>query len=892
MEEKEQNYIDRLINEEDIIPVSEEFYSDTASYNKDINCNIDECIDAYNKYSIPEEPVKVEEDFVSRIINEDKASSGSTTNSSVKNAVGIDVTGSNSEKLNEKIEIHQENTSTPDTKQIVLEEQQAHTFKEEALNVFNQAKAISVNKLEQAGNKIMRAPVDEVTHSDKNFEEGYETYTKGIKAAEDVITVIGLTSVANSELNTIKHVDKACKQMDKLVGEKTISVDNLSLSKEELNQKLKSAGVDSDVRRSIVKNKDLISERCIMQSKLKTADTNIFDIHTTKGQQALREYLKQSDNGVVRYAGSRNFSTNVHSKLAKNKNLKKKNIEGTDKSAVKMSSAIAKAQASKRKLGNKRKRVVVSRMTGAINKSVACDANFSSGFAEFNRTARLLGKAKSVGVLTTRLAYKILIGSKRGGYKGLVSLTVKGMLKTPPGRAVSDVTKKALKYSLDKIRAGKDLIKKGAVTAKNAAKTAVNNTKLVNKTKKTFNRVKNSSGVKKAANVAKKTAKVTKKGAKVVGKPVKVAGKAVKGTFGAVSKVFSALNTLKKWIAIALVAVVGIFIIVCFACQAVLSIIQMGNTSTEVILAYDDVFMRDKIEELSERFVDRKKYAVNKGKGVPENTDTWSENDGGTVNIEAYDTEHKLIKYGHPDSSGEWVKGYKVYYVNHDGRIITDATNNIKDVLCLAYVQMNSLGLPWSEENLDVINSYINKWYEWLNGDNSDIYIEESDLYSCDTGCSTMSYMCNDDCTLDKISSVSFCSYSDAAESVRKGTKLFDGNEVRYNKYGDFCSLVCNHAGHSHGTRRVIGEPVFSECDDYTVTKCCNGHNVSVCYGHRDVVIKIPMRTMEDAFNESYKVNGDNSGWTDDEKEWIKILAATDWKGLYWADPNELTIIQ
>ncbi len=84
--------------------------------------------------------------------------------------------------------------------------------------------------------------------------------------------------------------------------------------------------------------------------------------------------------------------------------------------------------------------------------------------------------------------------------------------------------------------------------------------------------------------------------------------------------------------------------------------------------------------------------------------------------------------------------------------------------------------------------------------------------------------------------------------------------------------------------------------DGDTVTDYwCDGHEVSVCHGHKDIDIFIKVGTMEDyffgragaldatgkAYEAAYEAFISRGGWTDTAKDWAKTLYGMDWVSLY-----------
>ena len=100
-----------------------------------------------------------------------------------------------------------------------------------------------------------------------------------------------------------------------------------------------------------------------------------------------------------------------------------------------------------------------------------------------------------------------------------------------------------------------------------------------------------------------------------------------------------------------------------------------------------------------------------------------------------------------------------------------------------------------------------------------------------------------------------------------------------------------NHISYkSHGS--AVNKAPSSKCKNYSTTYYCTGHKIKVCYGHRDITIKIPIKTMTDAFSENFMVSDHsfpthlNGQWEEDSQDWCSSLYSADWYDLYGKDPS------
>jgi len=186
----------------------------------------------------------------------------------------------------------------------------------------------------------------------------------------------------------------------------------------------------------------------------------------------------------------------------------------------------------------------------------------------------------------------------------------------------------------------------------------------------------------------------------------------------------------------------------------------------------------------------------------------------------------------------------------------------------------------------------MDKYFKWLNPNEDTATMrnnsDESDIYFCEDGCKTIYYKCKDASTLTN-SFHAYIGHVAISSDAANGTKFY--GSVSSNLNGDFYATTCN--GHNilndNGTTTYVNHGstingVPSGCDNYSTQYYCTGHSIKACYGHRDISIYIPIKTMQDAFDEGYKA--DSSQWTEDDQDWCWNLYNADWYDLYGSDPS------
>lgn len=946
----------------------------------------------------------------------DKAIAELKSDGAVKNetkerisAMGISLNTSDGELANKLKEKEIKSASVDDThKETETRKEQKSHFKEDALHTFAIGLNVTAVRLQQAGQIMVDKTKDDILYGDRYMRTGRDEIKKYTQPMATVATMIGLTGLASDTKHQVANISNAGAKAAKAITDGKMDVLDLNLSRKELKEKLKSAGVSRDAISQITKNKTDIQLMLRVKANLldkqgrglvglSDADKKLlsgndfFNLKNKEVGDLLKRHLAGSDNDVVRYmvTNGRLNSKDIRN-LVKKKNIEKNGINSDDVALLKLIGKTQRMRGAKIELDKRRIQLIQQRVKKSAMEIMKGDKNTEAGVKNLQmayKTTRLVSHA-----VPYDLTKKILLGTKRGGYKGVISIAAKTLAKGGKFSAKilsKHANKLAVQFAKNTavgrtLAKGVATVKQGADAAKSAVKTgakvvAAPVTNSVNAAKKAYKEaarkareVAKKAAQTKAGKVAAATAKAGGKGVSLfVGKPLKAGAGVARKISASIGKIISVWNKIKKFLLIGALCIVASYMMTVLFVNMILTIFnQDGETIQTVLLADSDNFVEEQIQRISDKFATRKEDAISTGEGTPINPNV--------VN------GHTISKYGHPDSTGNWVKGYKIYYTDSDGNVIQDGQNNVKDTLILTYVQMDGEwginqedGDPTGDSFENKAIKMMDKWYDWLN-DSGKNNVEESDIYFCDDGCDTIYYTCNDDAIADN-DDHDYVSMSVAQSEINAGAHVYPaGKTLSKKNYGDYYIATCNghdhgkeeteivgpkgcddyevtfdedkHTGvayytakcnghtndkgvrtrhvdykgvisrpekcdyynlteedgkiiatcnkeggrsHDHGTKRGTGVDTFIGCTDYSVQYYCTGHSATMCYGHKDVTIKIPVKVMQDAFDAKKKVSGDglysylpiDKPWSEDDKEWCFDLYNADWYDLYGIDP-------
>ena len=949
-----------MVPEEQIKGVTETYMSDYVEYADEYSAEVKQTL-INNTVSTQVETSKMVETVAQTVetaSNEraaEKSADGTYTTSTQENNVRDKTL--NEENEDKKVaDTHVEKTET--------ELKQAE-FKEQALHQFSQVANSVTRKLETAGNVAVTTVVHEVVTADKNTQAGVEDFKKIAAPIAEAAAIIGMTALASSYSDQMKLLSKAGANIDKLVAEGKLSADDLLKSKKELNKQLKAAGVSSEDRKNILSNRqdihDMMGVRSEMKSMAATGQIRIdeklteflngkefFDLRKNEMGQLLQMYYRNSSDDVIRNTFGKGDFTGKSAKEFRKflRKADKNEVSANGRAAIKMGQLAANRAKYNRMLSSHVHQKIKMSIKKMISNVTSSDKNTAEGFRTYSTVAKMssfIGKGgikvligtrkhgyKGLATQSLRVVKKIMIGTKKHGYKGVATQIGRSVIRFAKytDKSFYALTNHSIGHFLsvsktnirngakavrDGVRAGTDMAKKQALLAANKAKNKAASTAVGKKVVKANNARINATNAavakyKAAQNAARKAAQkiAQTKAAKAayatgnavakgvdlfVGKPLRFGAGVFRKVKLAIGKVFNAFNVVKKF----LIGAVGVFcfmyIIVALAIMGLLNLFNQDTTAImNILLAERDEFVTESIERYQQKSDDINDTAVELGEGTPLTTSVTS--------------GHTISKYGHPNSDGSWAQGYKIYYTDSNGNVIQNGSNNIKDTLVLAYVQMDG---EWNESDEDKATKAMDDYFEWLNPSSSSSNMinnsEESDIYFCADGCETAYYKCSDSATLTATDHT-YMSQTDIQTQKSNGTTFYGTITA---KSGDYYVRKCK--GHiisntttnedgtttttystvNHGSK-TNGTP--SGCNNYSTTYYCTGHSIKACYGHRDISIYIPIKTMQDAFDDEYMASVSfftflsGGQWTEDDMDWCWCLYNADWYDLYGIDPN------
>lgn len=450
----------------------------------------------------------------------------------------------------------------------------------------------------------------------------------------------------------------------------------------------------------------------------------------------------------------------------------------------------------------------------------------------------------------------------------------------------------------------------GIKTAKSAVKSKVASTKTVRRARKTIGKIKDralqttagkglSAAGKSIGNAQKAyTKQKIKKQAK---KNVKKAAvrkitssapvRAITAPFRFLGSAFNGLRTIIfKFLKIVGIVIAAIFafyflIMLLFTLIDAASTTVINITSTIIVQRKDEsmhTLVEDFLEKDAEKYEEAKKIATDPPKHDASHIDA-----EGYYPDEAYNGE-KLYHYGHPQSAddananmyhndiegSETDNGYNIAYLDADGNVVGQDTNNIKDVITLDYMVndqwFDAIGDKYDESTFLQTQKDCEKWFEILNPE--PIYLV-SDLYH--TGYASDVYEHGDGATYE--GKTYYCDdedwYNRYDEARANGVEFYDTPEPYSEKGCTFDEDKYNE-DYQVWTENDDGSNDPPNRDDAKYWYC-PGHDALHCsYGFRDVKIYVTVLRKEDVIKAwdnnnilTYKVptNYDCTEWKDVE---------------------------
>ena len=703
----------------------------------------------------------------------------------------------------------QKNTAAEQGKTDVEASVQAHALKEETAREFHTSIDMEnkfSNVYEQGKTAVRSMTEDDLT------AEGHRETEKYVKPVTLAVAMFASASAVSNIKSELEKTTKAVQDTVSLIEQGKLSLGDLNGKKKELIEKLKDLELPKETIHHIVRGRKDSYDLIVTQAFLMDLDMrkhfleptqrehlnskHFFDLRKKEIHELVALYFKHSKNEVLQKTNVMNLSVWDLKKLERS--AKKNGFTSKDISAIRVA----------RKLGNlKRARIAhgatktkayirafydLSRNMkdemideGLQTISVSQKVSFATysvvkvGIAGGRVSVHLINKIPAVRWLES----KAVAGGKYAGRAVAQGVREAGNILTSPVKKTVSIVQKTAKTEIEKRVSKKTIaeIRKARAKATEKGKNAM---------------VK-----------AKKVANGMKQGEKNVGNAARVATTPIRFIGGGLHKVISLFNTVKIKIAIGFLALAASYILlIAIMCMLIAISSSSGEGIVTTILSRDTSLVATMVNTLQERTEEREAEAV----ALTETVKNPEVLGGRTID-----------RYGYQLEDGTWTEGYTITHVDKNGVQIASGANNSKDVIILTYLLMQA-----------DFDSYTNArdkllWDMW-DLMNPDCTYDETDIYTCTTGCETVYYSCNDLATLTATGHT-YETASAMQEYITEG--VFFKESIKTNIYGDSYKSVCN--GHDHGSSSTtVITP--TGCDSYTIslsgtsyTVTCNGHTIN-----------------------------------------------------------------
>lgn len=748
------------------------------------------------------------------------------------------------------------------------------TQKEEKPHQFKQGVDV-IQPMSGVGNVLAQTVKHKVEDSDEHYQSGVRETKKYVAPVLDAVAVVGAKELSKGIKAELNKIDIASGQVYELIRKSELSMVDLAdkkLLKEQLD---KIEGLSAFQKKQIVKFRETAYDLMMVRDALEKqagasldlekqlrahlSSREFFDLRQQKTNELLKAYFGSSNNDVLKNVNPASMSEKRIKKLLKTR--EKNGFTDTDCAAIRLARRQMRYRESRIKIGrllNIRRRIEVLK-----EYSYRADGTAAAGLQNIAHMAQITHAVYSVGKFGLKAG--VVTASFVGKYTGAAYLLHKlGKMKREKAERLKSKAREAVKNSRPYRAANQ---KVGAAKAKVTEKLGQNSA--VQKFKKMRSKVQ-----KKAKAAAKKVNRI-KAAARAAGKKIKLGKDMVLSPFRLLGKGISGLIGVFGKIKMVLLATAGIilaaYLIIVVLANAILSIVSAESAAAlTAILTDNDNFIPQMTALLQIKVDAKRQDAMDIVEGTPKNPNVFE--------------GHSIQKYGHPDADGNWVKGAEIIYVDGDGSIILNGRNNIKESIALAYVIMEGD----FDSNTRARDDLILDLWELMN---PAVTYLESDVYTCPHGCDSFDYECNS--TEDYTAMSSY-----QADGVG-----FYGEIKAYSSYGDSYEASCDGCTDAdnnpvdHGSTRGTGAASGpAGCSNYSVEYNCTGHSVTVCYGHKDVEVYVPVVSMEEMFasgtlptasGKTYQTYLNSfEGWTADNQEWAMLLVNTDWFELYGIDPS------
>ena len=783
--------------------------TETVSYRESIQITIPEQYTSPNKSFRQEEMVEV---FSYAKKEENKGTTVSTF-TQIRDANSKDVAQGQTENTTRDVNVAgqshaegQKDTAAEQGKIDIEASMQGHELKEETAREFRTSVNIDnkvQNVYEQSKTAIRSLTEDELV------SEGHRETEKYIKPVSLAVAMFVSSSAIRNIKSELHKSVKAVQETATLVEQGKVSLSYLSGKKKNLKEKLNIMELSKEsIHRIIHSRKDTydflvtraslmdldMSKQILEQKQREFLNSgNFFDMRKKETYELVALYFKHSKNEVLQKTNVMNLSLKDLKKLERS--AKKNGLTAKDISAIRLA----------RKMGNIKR----ARIAHGITKSKA----FIRAWYDLSRNMKdeMLDEGFQTLSVSQKVGFATYSVVKVGVSAGKVSIHL--VNKIPVVRYLESKVIAGAKYvGRETVHGIKAVGSKVTTPVKTATKTIKKNIsrKIEEKVpKKTIAeirkaRAKATEKGKKAIAKAKKVANGMKKGVKATGNIVRVTTTPLRLLGTGLNSVISFLNTVRIKIAIGFLAMAGAFILlVAIMCMLISISSSSGESIATTILSKDTGLVASMVNILQCNIDEREAEAVAL-------TDTVKNPEvlGGRT----------IERYGYQKADGSWTDGYTITHVDKNGVQIASGANNSKDVIILTYLLMQADFDSYTNARDKLL---LDMWDLM----NPDCMYEETDIYTCTTGCETIYYCCNDSVTLN---ATGHTYETNAVMQEYKDEGVFFKESIVSNTYGDWYSSVCN--GHDHGSTNT-SVVVPTGCTSYTISRTGNAYTVA-CNGH------------------------------------------------------------
>lgn len=755
-------------------------------------------------------------------------------------------------------------------------EEQAHDRKQNELHRFEQRMEM-LQPISGVGEAVDQTVKQRIENADENYQAGLQEARKYVDPVMDIAALAGAKELAKGIRAELNQITIASSHAYELIRDGKLSMVDLGDQKLLKDRLEKLDGISTFQRRQVLKFRETIYDSLVVKDALERRKNRMdeleeplrkhlesmdfFDLQQQKINELLKIYFKTGENDVLKKVNPAMMSDRNIGKLL---NTRERNgFTDMDISAIRLARRQMKYRESRIRIG--RMINIKGRIKRLSSYSYRMDGTAGEGINQMVSAVQIAHTAVSLGKLGLKTG--IVLASFMAKYTGaghlLQMMNQKRQEMAAQWKEKDEVTVRSSK-TFQTVKKKAETVRSKSAEAKEKLEenSAVQKYKEVQaKAKEKTREAGKKVNQKKAA--AKAAGQKVKQGKDIALTPVRLVGKAINGIRGFFGKI--------RLILLAGVGIaIAVFLIIVVLTNAILTIFQTeSNIAVSAILTEDETFIADITEVLQGKASEKRQEAKTIAAGVPKDP--------------AVLEGHIISKYGYPDENGSWTDGSEIIYLDGNGNVVLNGMNNIKDCVVMAYVIMDG---DFDSDETARDQLILDLW-EIMN---PEVTYQESDIYTCPYGCDRLSYSCdswNDYVTMNAYK----------ADGVG-----FYGDVEGYRYYGDSYTVTCNgckdsqNRGIYHDIQTGTGTAQMAEgCVNYSVEYDCYGHSVAVCYGHRDVEVYVKVRTMEEMFESGVLPSGAGKryqpylsafpGWTEDNREWARLLYSADWFDLYGVDP-------